>query len=51
MVGDEDPRRMEKRKGERDGEDSRFGKFIPWFPGLGALIVLLILRACGLFSS
>jgi hypothetical protein len=45
-----DLKKAEERQGEPEDESPRFGKFVPWFPGLGALIVFLILRACGVFS-
>jgi len=46
-VDDKDLPKTEKRQGKQEDDNARFGKFVPWFPGLGALIVFLILRACG----
>ena len=41
---------VEKEPDKEKDRQSRFGKFVPWFPGLGALIVFLILRACGVLD-
>jgi hypothetical protein len=49
-VDKNDGTKIDKEKRLEKDNESPLGTFVPWFPGLGALVVLIILRACGFGS-
>jgi hypothetical protein len=43
--------KIDEEYGEEKEKRPLLGKFVPWFQGLGALIIFIIFRSCGVDLS